>query len=369
MSLFSGPQPNPLNTSAHILMQVALETTKQALLATGTPNVDRLALMVVALTGFEGTDTHPWAGLRVDEEHYSASLLKLAAMYAAFDFRSSADQLATGSGLTTFPEIEALMQATFDPDIVAHTPSLITNSPALRGEDKTRKPAYRDVLQLGAGPDFVVDFTQKQLDAFEDMIVNQHNPGATTTIHGLGYPLLNGKLADDGFFDGTTGVWLAGDYAGGAATPTTWPAARIDSVNDGPVAQATTATHLARVLTLLFDNRLVGPLSSAAMQELMHRAGAWFHHDGTIPAGMIWPRDGRFLATHSKVGLGPLKNGKSAFSEGLLVRDTQTDRDFVVVWQNVQDSLGPAPDFPPFRRTFEPVATLVEAAIRAFVPF
>ena len=372
MSLFEGPQPDPLNASAHILMQVAMEAAKEALLAAGTHNVDRLALMVVALTGFEGTNNHPWAGIRIDEEHYSASLLKLAAMYAAFDLRSSADQLATAQGLTTFPEIAAALKSTFDPEIAADSPSLITNSPTLRPEDKSRGPAYTEVLQLGAGPDFVVDFTQKQLNAFEDMIVQQHNPGATTTIHGLGYPLLNGKLADDGFFDGTIGIWLAGDFAGGAASATTWPAARIDSKNDGAVAQATTAVHLARLLTLLFDNRLVGQRSSAAMQDLMRRAGKWFHHSGTIPAELIWPLndDFRFEATHSKVGLGPLKTpGKSTFSEGLVVHDKNTDRDFVVVWQNVQDSLGPAPEFRPFRRTLEPVATLIEATIGAFVPF
>jgi hypothetical protein len=370
MSLFTGNQPDPLNASAHILMQAALETTKAALLAAGTPNVDRLALMVVALTGFEGTNNHPWAGLRIDEEHYSASLLKIAAMYAAFDLRSSADQLATDNSLTTFPEIEAALKSTFDPEIATHTPSQITNSTSLRPEDKTRKPAYNQVLQLGAGPEFVVDFTQKQLNAFEDMIVQQHNPGATTTIHGLGYPLLNGKLADDGFFNGSTGVWLAGDYAGGVASATTWPPARIDSKNDGLVAQATTAVHLARLLTLLFDTppRLVGPLSGAAMQDLMRRAGKWFHHGGTIPPTLIWPLDGRFIATHSKVGLGPLKiGGKSTFSEGLVVRDTQENRDFVVVWQNVHDTLGP--NDTPFRRTFEPVATLIEAALSAFVPF
>jgi hypothetical protein len=362
MSLFTGRYPDPLKASAHILMQAALETAKEGLLVTGTPNVDRLALMVVAMTGFEGSDDHPWAGIRVEEEHYSASLLKLAALYAAFDLRSSADQLAADNGLTTFTQVEAALKSTFDPEIAAHTPSLISSSPLLRPQDKTRKPDYKKVLQLATAPDFVVDFTQAQLNAFEDMIVQQHNPGATATIHGLGYPYLNGKIADDGFFEGTSGVWLAGDYAGGQQ----WPAARINSVNDGPSAQATTAVHLARMLTLVFDNRLVGPISSAAMQEMMGRAGAWFHHGGIIPPTLIWPRDGRFRVTHSKVGLGPLNNGKSAFSEGLVVRDTLRDLEFVVVWQNVQDTLGPGGA--PFRRTFEPLATLIEETISAFVP-
>ena len=365
MSLFTGTKPNPLNAAAHILMQVALETTREALLVAGTPNVDRLALMVVALTGFEGGNTHPWAGVRIDEEHYSASLLKVAAMYAAFDLRSSADQLASAGGLTTWPAIEAALKSTFNAEIAAHTPSLISGSPLLRPEDKTRKPIYSEVLQLGTGGDFVVDFTQTQLDAFDNMIADAHNPGATRTIHGLGYPYLNGKLADDGFFEGTKGVWLAGDYTEGRQ----WPAARIDSTNDGLSAQATTAFHFARLLTLLFDTppRLVGPLSGEGMQELMRRAGKWFHDNDIIPGPMIWPVDGRFIATHGKVGLGPLKAGKHTFSEGLVVRDTLRNLDFVVVWQNVHDTLGPGDT--PFRRTFEPIAQLIEATISAFVPF
>lgn len=363
MSLFTGGYPNPLNTTAHILMQAALETTQSAMSAVGTPNVDRLALMVVALTGFENRNDHPWAGLRIDEEHYSASLLKLAAMYAAYDLRSSADQLATDNSLTTWPAIEAALKSTFDSEIVTHTPSLISGSPTLHPEDKTRKPDYSAVLQSGVGPDFVVDFTQAQLDAFEDMIVNAHNPGATTTIHGLGYPFLNGKIADDGFFEDGKGIWLAGDYM----FETQWPYARIDSKNDGLSAQATTAVHLARLLTLLFDNRLVGAQSSAGMQELMRRAGKWFHDIEIVPPTLIWPPDGRFIATHSKVGVGPMKTGGlSTFSEGLVVRDTMRDLDFVVVWQNVLDTFGQGGQ--PLRRTFEPVATLIEATLSAFTP-
>jgi hypothetical protein len=362
MSLFTGSYPDPLNATANILMQAAMDTTKSLLAATNPP-VDDLALMVVVLTGFEGRNDHPWAGTRMDEEHYSASLLKAAAMYAAFDLRSSADQLATDNGLTTWPAIESALISTFNPEIDTHTPSQISGSPLLRPEDKARKPNYSAVLQLGAGPDFVVDFTPTQLNAFEDMIVHAHNAGATTTIHGLGYPYLNGKIADDGFFEVDKGVWLAGDYTFGAG----WPAARIPSKNDGPSAQATTATHLARLLTLLFDNRLVGSLSSAAMQDLMGRAGKWFHFTDIIPPTIIWPLDGRFIATHSKVGVGPMKaGGLSGFSEGLVVRDTMRDIDFVVVWQNAQDTLGAGGK--PFRRTFEPVATIIEATISAFVP-
>jgi hypothetical protein len=353
MALFTGLYANPLDPLANPTMQAALNATRQTLSLAGTPNVDTLALIVVALTGYEGTTNHPWAGLREKEEHYSGSLVKVAAMYAAFDLRASADQLATDAGLTTWPQIEAALKSSFNPEIDAHTPPLISGSPLLRPQDKTRKPNYSAVLQLGMGPDFVVDFTQSQLAAFEDMMVQQNNPGATTTIHGLGYPYLNGKIADDGFFDGVgQGLWLAGDYAA------QWPAARIPCVNDFDTAQGTTAWHLAMLLTLLADDMLVGPLSSQGMKDLMARAGKFFPQ--TTPP--IWPANGRFFPTHGKVGIGPLKSGKSTFSEGLILRDTARDLGFVAVWQNVVQK-GQTP-----LQLFQPVATLIEAAIDAFVP-
>lgn len=354
MPLFTGAYADPLARFADPFMQSALNATQLALRASGAPNINNLALIVVALTGFDGLNNHPWAGLGETDEHFSGSLIKIAAMYAAFDLRASADQLATDSGLTTWPQIEAALKATFDPEIDLHTPSQISGASVLRLEDKTRKPDYSAVLKLGAGSDFVVDFTDAQLRAFEDMMVQQHNAGATTTIHGLGYPYLNGKIADDGFFDGTAhGLWLAGDYA------QQWPAARIPCMNDVDTAQGTTARHLAQLLTLLAENRLVGPLSSAGMKDRMARAGKFFHHQTTPP---IWPIPGRFIATHGKVGIGPLKTRNSVFSEGLIMRDTSRNLDFVVVWQNVIQN-GQTE-----RQLFEPVAALIEATVSAFVP-
>ncbi|MFE5587889.1 hypothetical protein [Kitasatospora sp. NPDC056531] len=353
MPLFTGPVDDPLAFNNNPPMQNALDSTRQQLSDAGTPTVDDLAVIVVALTGFEGGLNHPWAAIRDQDECYSASLIKTAAMYTAYDLRASADQLAQDQGLTTWPAVEAALKATFDPDIAAHTPSLINASTALRAEDKNRRPDYSAVLKLGApGGDFIVDFTPAQVSAFEDMMVQQNDPGATTTIHGLGYPYLDGKIADDGLFDSTSsqGLWLAGDYAG------IWPAARIPCVNDVDTAQGTTARQLARLLTLLADDKLVGPTSSQGMKDLMARAGKLFA--STTPP--IWPPDGQFVATHGKVGIGPLKTGQTVMSEGILVSDTVRSRSFAVVYQNVvKDGLTQ-------RDALVPVATLIEAALNAF---
>jgi hypothetical protein len=238
--LFTGAYTNPLAFSPDTTMQAAMDATRLALSLAGSPNVDNLAMTVVMITGSEGTFDHPWAGLRSDETHYAASLVKIASMYAAFDLRSSADVLMTDLGLTSssWPAIEAALIANFNPEISANTPSGISASQRLRPEDKTRKPNCAAMLQPGSGGVFAVYFTPAQLAAFENFVVHQHDAGAGTTIHNLGYPLLNGKIADDGFFDGTDGIWLAGDYVH------TWPAARVACVNDVDTAQGTTGRPL-----------------------------------------------------------------------------------------------------------------------------
>ncbi len=360
MPLFTGAYPDPLAAAPHAGMQTALLAARSALSLVGPSNVDTLALIAVAITDFAGTNNHPWAAIRDTEEHYSTSVLKVAAMYAAHDLRSSADQLATAEGHANMITLEPALRLQFDPAITAHTPSLITSSVELRPEDKIRKPNYRAVLDVTNRPNWKVDFSHAQVAAFEDMIVQQNNPGAITTIHGLGYPYLNGKIADDGFFSGGTGMWLAGDYAFG----TQWPSARIDSLNDGKVAQATTARHLARMFTLLFTQRLIGRQSSIDMAERLSRAGAWFRWDQVFAP--IWPPGSRFVVTHSKVGNGPMKTGGLiALSEAARITDTLTGKRFVVVWQNVQDT--PDAGGNPRRRSFEPVATLIEATLSAFI--
>lgn len=109
MVLFTGAYTNPLASSPDTTMQAAMDATRLALSLAGSSNVDNLSMTVVMITGSEGTFDHPWAGLRSDETHYAASLVKIASMYAAFDLRSSADVLMTDLGLTSssWPAMEA----------------------------------------------------------------------------------------------------------------------------------------------------------------------------------------------------------------------------------------------------------------------
>src|SRR5215831_5590531 len=101
MALFTGPYANPLRSSADLTMQTALDATRQTLSLAGAPNVDSLALIVVALTGFEQTTNHPWAGLREHEEHPSSraamSCNGFSANARSSIGRSTATRLSSGT--------------------------------------------------------------------------------------------------------------------------------------------------------------------------------------------------------------------------------------------------------------------------------
>ncbi len=188
MPLFTGAYPDPLAAAPHAGMQTALLAARSALSLVGPSNVDTLALIAVAITDFAGTNNHPWAAIRDTEEHYSTSVLKVAAMYAAHDLRSSADQLATAEGHANMITLEPALRLQFDPAITAHTPSLITSSVELRPEDKIRKPTIAPFSTSPTGRTGRSTSAPLRWPHFEDMIVQRNNPGAITTIHGLGYP-------------------------------------------------------------------------------------------------------------------------------------------------------------------------------------
>src|SRR5262249_22103901 len=155
-----------------------------------------------------------------------------------------------------------------NPQIMAKAATI----PALKGIAKLHAcPQYTsafDVLPLPNYPGFTVEFRSAMSDHLEKMIAVSDNHSAAQCVHASGFGYLNGALAAAGFFEADTnaGIWLAGDYI------SSYPYFRIPSVNDALVAQATTALHLARMYTLLYDRTLVGGISSGEMLELLAKA-------------------------------------------------------------------------------------------------
>ena len=298
------------------------------------------------------------ASVKGDEIHFSASLVKVAAMYASFELRAAARRALPGV-------LAKLTAGKFDvSDKQIQTGALIEIAHGYASEIGSTSlalpllkmcptnmliPTWGKVLALvRSGSDWVCDFTSGHTLAMAKMIIPSDNSMAAQTIHGVGYGYLNAALTAGGFFDPKTprGIWLAGDYIG------KWHYYRIQSVNDQGVAQAPTTNDMARLYALAATGFLVDADSSKAMLELLRRA----YDEGqeyflTRPAGL------GYVQTHTKVGLAPLKSGKDVASEASIVRHNISKKRFVVAWQNVVLS-GSDTDY-------EPIARAVDETLKA----
>ncbi|WP_405861004.1 hypothetical protein OG361_37920 [Streptomyces sp. NBC_00090] len=342
-------------------MQNGLNTFLDGLSGADLGMLERTALTVVALE--DGIDTHAWAGHRHQEVHYSASLVKLLAMYAAHTLRFFSETVRQEQHPATADDLFVAVDSAFTTPIKNHVPMKIK---AVHGAAGAKiVPVYRTVLKAevdSSGKPIAVVFAPGYVSDLERMLLHQENDGAAACIHGVAFGFMNGKSVDDGFFNllDQRGIWLAGDYLG------QWTPVPIPSTNDGLVAQATTAIDMARLFTRMFD----GSLESGAPADLFHMlAGSgrsWFHDRG------VWSTQPgqRLVATHSKVGIGPLKANSAGIveqvvSEALIVHDRTRHMNFVVVWQNLKVPKEPGQ---PKRPALERVARMVESAVLGFVP-
>jgi hypothetical protein len=347
-NLFTGSYldylPDENDPARNTSIQDALDAHLNGLSGAQSAILDQVAFMVVAATD----QNHPWGGHRHHEQDYSASLLKIAALYTAYELRRYARDFIDSDGPGTAQDFYSGLDAASQPEIDNHSPSTITTH---------RYPGYPTVLDVAidASGTLTTDFTDAYRHDLWLMAVQSDDPASARCIHGLGFGYLNAKLADDGFFSGAEGMWLAGDYVG------TWPAVRIQSMNDGPSAQCTSAWDLAKALTILHAKRLVTEDDSVEMLDLLRQNKGWMHY--THPP--VWP-SGSIDVYAAKVGVGSLKPppgaaiGQQVLSEGLFVYDSLRDLEFVVVWQNLQ------------RPTTNPdltlVAGVIEAAIAGYAP-
>ena len=292
-------------------LQAAFDT---AIAATPLPTVP---FTIVALND-PGAGPHAMAGQLGSEMHYSASVLKLQMMFAAFALRQAANDFL----LETAPaagDVFAALRAEFDP------PILDDLVPQLAGTDSQfLLPTYERIFDVLTAPAVGVNFSAGFFGHMHDAISLSKNDGAGACVQALGFGYLTGAASQTGLFDAdaASGLWLCGDFSQG------WPRVTVETVNDQGVAQAMTTDMMARLVTHIFDRQLVDEPASNAMQGLMA---------ASVPAGHFFVSrvPGRPFATLlTKIGVGPLKSGSSVASEASVLRDAATGRHFVAVWQN-----------------------------------
>ena len=331
----------------------------------GLVDVDGKALdvekipMAIASFNLDGT-TSVTGQHDVTEMFFSGSLLKIAAMYAAFQLRHAVNDLAaTLDPNLPIPDFFKKVRATFDPQI-KNAVRLLTD----RGFHQV--PKYETIFTptLGSDGKYTVAFrsdTDPKFDFqhhLQEMVVNSHNPSAGLVIQSLGYNLINGVLEKGGFFrNNSTGIWLAGDYLPNPVPNTTFPefveeralglvggnVVTIASLNDGQVKQVTTCIDPVKMFVLLANEELVSnphdsdDTANADMLKMTADAvtgtGApsRFTRAAPLPA---------FTVLNCKIGLGELKGGgvcptfRCVTSEVSILQHA-SGRQFVTMFQNI----------------------------------
>lgn len=376
MSPFPQKLPDPLNVGSGFsnALQIALDhsivgdgAADKGVIDddrfSGLPDPRDIPISIVALDG-----SGQAAGQHEFDMYYSGSLLKVAAMYAAYQLRLAVNDLAAAlpidpaNDATATTNLFNTIRATFNDEIankVALLPAFIDRELRVPKYDiiftATRPPGGRFTLEFTTG-NHSADPEHVPSDTFEpnlaDMIVGSHNASAGFCIRNLGYGWINGLLESAGLFfpmkvppagRSGLGIWLAGDY--GSAKVAT-----IESVNDGDVKQVTDTQHMAELFTLLFNKTLVRNVGNppfmtgnVAMLELLSRAVDHPHAPSLLMRASPAPS---FTVLQSKIGVGELKGGacvdipdrgvvadRCTYSEAAILQSG--GRKFVVVWQGI----------------------------------
>ena len=291
----------------------------------------RLAISLVSVEESTLPVSFSHAGIGYGRTYYSASLLKVGAMYAAFELRKRVNDFIAEQGVGTAQQLFGLLPAHFDDAIVAKVPLINATAGITRA---MKVPKYQQIFTAAdSGVGLVADFTDPFRRNLFDMIINSSNAAAAGVITALGYSWINGTLHAGGFFfpPASDGIWLAGTFTGA------FPAVRIPCINDVDTAQGTSTFDIANMYAHILSGTLVDSVASTDFSAHLQVSAA----QGADPSFMVHGRPPRdtlpvrnFDVTHTKIGLGPLKTNRVVISEGAVVQHRATEHRFIVVWQN-----------------------------------
>jgi hypothetical protein len=250
---------------------------------------------------------------------FSASLLKVALLYASFELRSRINKLAPT--ILSDEEWKTLLNT-----VASATPSI----PA----GPWQKMKITEVLVVTEIRDTGVlkfDFRQKHRADLNAIFADQlQDWAARACMHRLGYSYVNGALAAAGFFEPKSkrGIWYATDLGGG------WSQFHVPVDTKGKSSAAMTAIDMANLLTAMHRGTLIDQASSMGMMRIMSRGGSWL----TIREVAARGRSLSFTTRGAKVGHHPSKDANvgSVKSEGVFL--DRRGVPFVAVWQNYPDA-------------------------------
>ena len=288
-----------------------------------------------------------WGAHKPHEEHYTASEVKICALYAAFALFDMVTRFASAMSLVravagalssgpapAAPPLFDVLRTIMDPAIEAAGNPLLGR--VARGE---RVPRYDRVFATRpAGSPLPPAFTGGFLNSMHEMMVVSDNHAAGRCALGVGYAYLNATMAHAGLFDDGSkrGAWLSADYVAE-------PHRLIDTANDKMVGQASSALSMAKLLALIVNRAVLDGTACDAMRALLKETAEgpdqpWLTRVATAKSAGVEDalRFPRARVTHAKLGLGPLKVGGMVSSETFRLQGARhTDRSYAVAFQNV----------------------------------
>lgn len=283
--------------------------------------------------------------------HYSASMIKVAAMYAAFDLRCAARAHAKSNSFSNKDDFQNSFDGVID------TSKAIQR---LKDFGDGLKPELKNIFIgfKGTGPDQVKFDAGFENDMWE-MIVNSSDALAGRCIRRLGYSYINVSLMKGSFFNAGTlnGIWLAGDYSGEGILKSVRVPVENDTVPGGS-GQATTTKEMSRIFQLIHTQSALSHITDGTerdaanleMHQLIQQAPWWFDNN-TITVKITETL--KFQRHCAKIGVGPLgksgEGGPEVVSLGNVVTwksdpqigsfNTKYQRtltgDFAICWQNM----------------------------------
>lgn len=325
------PFPAPFATllADDPLMTASLNTAVEKALAE-FPSIHpfRTAISLVAVDDSTTPMDFKHGGLNFGRTFYSASLLKMAAMYAAFQLRRRVNEFSVEQAPANPAQLFNQLRASFD-DTIADAVPAISATPGITRAMKV--PKYDQIFAVtDTGAGLAANFTVTFQTNMRRMIVNSDNSAAAECVKALGYSWINGALKAGGFFfpPAQDGIWLGGTFTGA------FPPVRIPCINDIDTAQGATTFDMANLYAHVLNGTLVDPISSTDISAHLQVSAAAGPDASFMDSARRAVPVRNFEVTHTKVGSGPLKDGRTVLSEGTVVRHRDTGRNFIAVWQN-----------------------------------
>lgn len=336
--------------------------SQQSNLEPATNNLNGFALPMkeaaISIRMIESDGNQQYAGINDTKMIYSGSLVKVAALYAAFDLRAAARKHAGDNSFTSETTFFTSLNTAIDTSTA--TPRLITFGKGLHPE---WTKIFKGFKASGANKvEFLPSF-QTDLDNIGE------NPNAGKVIRALGYCYINVALKKGNLFDepSLNGVWLAGDYSGeGTQIPGGLKSVRVPVVNDtvpGGSGQAITTKKMSEIFMLLHNGKASPHIADAGERsDANGGAHAILQTEGSFFFDVATPTHTPFIHITAvpnfsrdcaKVGIGTLGpigvGGPSVISEGDVMKwgdpgaistfNTKYHRkltgDFALCWQNM----------------------------------